>query len=123
MRRLFSSLLLTAALATSAAAHQPRLGPNGGPLVDAGTRYHAELVAKGTGEVVIHLYDAQDKPIAAAGFKANAILVVDGKARRFALEPTEGSQLIGTAPVAIPMGTKGALQITAPDGATIQAKF
>ena len=114
--------LLAASLLT-AAAHEPRKGPNGGALVDAGARYHVELVAKGSEDVVVILSDAQDKPLPVAGFKANAILIVAGKAQRFALEPAEGSRLVGKAPVAIPAGTKGAIQITAPDGATAQAKF
>lgn len=110
-------------LATAALAHEPRPGPNGGLKVDAGSRYHAELVAKGTPEVTVFLYDANDKPVAAAGFKANAILVVDGRTHRFALSPAEGARLTGSAPVPVPAGVKGAVQITAPDGATAQAKF
>lgn len=115
------SLVLMAPLA--AMAHDPRPGPNGGLKVDAGTRYHAELVAKGTPEVSLFLYDANDKPIPAAGFRAQAILVIDGKTQRFPLQPADGSRLVGTAPVAVPAGVKGAVQLTAPDGSTAQAKF
>lgn len=115
------SLVLMAPLA--AMAHDPRPGPNGGLKVDAGTRYHAELVAKGTPEVVLFLYDANDKPIPTAGFRAQAILVIDGKTQRFSLQPADGSRLVGTAPVAVPAGVKGAVQLTAPDGSTAQAKF
>jgi hypothetical protein len=115
------SLVLMAPLATM--AHDPRPGPNGGLKVDAGTRYHAELVAKGAPEVVLFLYDANDKPIPAAGFRAQAILVIDGKTQRFPLQPAGDSRLVGTAPVAVPAGVKGAVQLTAPDGSTAQAKF
>lgn len=115
------SLVLMASLA--AMAHEPRPGPNGGLKVDAGTRYHAELVAKGTPEVALFLYDANDKPIPTAGFRAQAILVIDGKTQRFPLQPADGSRLVGTAPVAVPAGVKGAVQLTAPDGSTAQAKF
>lgn len=115
------SLVLMAPLA--AMAHDPRPGPNGGLQVDAGTRYHAELVAKGTPEVALFLYDANDKPIPTAGFRAQAILVIDGKTQRFPLQPADGSRLVGTAPVAVPVGVKGAVQLTAPDGSTAQAKF
>ncbi len=115
------SLVLMAPLA--AMAHDPRPGPNGGLKVDAGTRYHAELVAKGTPEVALFLYDANDKPIPTAGFRAQAILVIDGKTQRFPLQPADGSRLVGTAPVAVPAGVKGAVQLTAPDGTTAQAKF
>jgi hypothetical protein len=58
-----------------------------------------------------------------SGFKAEAILIVDGKPVRFALEPAEPSRLVGTAPRPVPKGVKGALRITTPDGATSQAKF
>ncbi len=122
MRLLTTATFLIASLLT-ASAHEPRKGPNGGALVDAGTRYHVELVAKGSDEVVVILSDINDKPVSSAGFKANAILVVGGKTQRFALEPAEGSRLAGKAPIAIPAGTKGVIQLTAPDGATAQAKF
>lgn len=118
---LAASLVLMAPL--SAMAHEPRPGPNGGLKVDAGTRYHAELVAKGTPEVALFLYDAKDKPIPSAGFRGQAILVIDGKTQRFPLQPADGSKLVGTAPVAVPAGVKGAVQLIAPDGTTAQAKF
>lgn len=118
-------IALAAALSMPALAlaHEPRPGPNGGLKVDAGSRYHAELVAKGTPDVAVFLYDAADKPIPSAGFRAQAILVIDGKTQRFPLQPADGSKLVGTAPVAVPAGVKGAVQLTAPDGTTAQAKF
>lgn len=121
--RLPTATLFLAASLLAASAHEPRKGPNGGILVDAGARYHVELIAKGGDEVVVVLSDINDKPVPSAGFKANAILIVGGKTQRFALEPAEASRLIGKAPVAIPAGTKGAIQLTTPDGATAQAKF
>ncbi|HRJ68651.1 MAG TPA: hypothetical protein PK812_03505 [Beijerinckiaceae bacterium] len=121
--RLSIAVAALAASVLAASAHEPRKGPNGGTLVDAGKNHHLELVAKGTEEVVVFLSDADDKPVSAAGFRANAILVVGGKPQRFALEPAEGSRLVGRAPVAVPAGTKGAVQLTGPDGATAQAKF
>ena len=122
-RRTYAAFTLGVVLASGAAfAHEPTKGPNGGVQVDAGV-YHAELVANGTPSVTIYLADAEGKAIAAAGFKANAIFVVDGKPQRFTLEPADGSKLIGTAPVAVPTGVKGAVQLTAPDGKTGQAKF
>ena len=123
-----SSLLAALALATlitaaPAAAHQPRLGPHGGALVDAGGQHHAELVADGSATVTVHLSDMADAAVPSTGFKAEAILVVDGKPVRFALEPAEPSRLVGTAPVPVPKGVKGAVRLTGPDGATAQAKF
>lgn len=123
-----SSLLAALALAAlvnagPAAAHQPRLGPHGGALVDAGSHHHAELVVDGSATVVVHLSDMADAAVPSTGFKAEAILVVDGKPVRFALEPAEASRLVGTAPVPVPKGVKGAVRLTGPDGATAQAKF
>ena len=121
--RLFIAAGILAATMLASSAHEPRKGPNGGALVDAGKSYHVELIARGSEEVVVVLSDINDKPVAAAGFKANAILIVGGKTQRFALEPADGSRLVGKAPVAVPAGTKGAVQLTAPDGTTAQAKF
>ncbi len=118
-----AALLLGLALATGTAlAHEPSKGPNGGLQVDAGA-WHAELVANGSTTVTIYLADADGKAIPAAGFKANALFLVDGKPQRFVLAPTEGPKLVGTAPIAVPAGVKGAVQLTAPDGQTGQAKF
>lgn len=115
--------LLGLALASPALAHEPRPGPNGGMKVDAGTSHHAELVADGTPSVTVFLYDTNNQPVAAKGYRANAILVVGGATQRFALQPGEANRLIGTAPVPVPAGAKGAVQITGPDGATAQARF
>jgi hypothetical protein len=114
---------LTLALAAPTFAHDPRPGPNGGLKVDAGARHHAELVANGTPQVVVFLYDANDKPVPALGYKATAILVVEGRTQRFPLQAGEANRLTGTAPVSVPAGAKGAVQITGPDGATAQARF
>jgi hypothetical protein len=115
--------LATALLAAPAAAHQPRVGPHGGALVDAGNRHHAELVVDGSAKVTVHLSDMSDAGVSSKGFKADAILVIDGKPVRFALEPADPSHFVGTAPVPVPKGVKGAIRITGPDGATSQAKF
>jgi hypothetical protein len=123
LRSTLAALLMGMALAAGpAAAHEPTKGPNGGLQVDAGT-WHAELVANGTPTVTIHLADADGKAIPAVGFKANAIFVIDGNPQRFTLEAADGSKLVGTAPVGVPAGVKGAVQLTAPDGKTGQAKF
>lgn len=123
MTRILVAALLGLSLVAPALAHDPRPGPNGGLKVDAGARHHAELVANGTTQVVVFLYDANDKPVTAQGYRANAILVVSGATQRFALQPGEANRLVGTAPVPIPAGVKGAVQITGPDGATAQARF
>lgn len=123
MNRILLAALLGLSLATPAFAHDPRPGPNGGLKVDAGARHHAELVANGTPQVVVFLYDQNDRPVLSQGYRANAILVVSGATQRFALQPGEANRLVGTGPVPIPVGVKGAVQIIGPDGATAQARF
>jgi hypothetical protein len=114
---------LFASLTLPAFAHEPRPGPKGGLKVDAGAKHHAELVADGTDQVVVYLYDQDDKPVAASGYRGNAILVIDGRTQRFPLQAGEANRLTGAAPVQVPKGVKGAVQITGPDGATAQARF
>lgn len=115
MRFKLLALMLTLGMAP-AFAHEPRKGPNGGALVDAGT-YHIEVIGSGTTLDVI-VSDAADKPVPATGFKALAIIVIDGKTQRIPLEPTaDGKKLTGTAP-AVLASLKGAVQLTDRDGKT-----
>jgi hypothetical protein len=114
--RLISAAAAFILLAVPALAHEPRKGPNGGDLVDAGA-YHIEVAAKGT-TVDVFVSDNIDRPVSAAGFKALAIIVIDGKTQRVALQPTgDSKRLSGTAPAAVAT-VKGAVQLTAPDGTT-----
>jgi hypothetical protein len=108
-------------LALPALAHDVVKGPNGGRVAEAGD-YHVELVAKGPA-VEVFLTDASDKPVAPAGFKGVAILVIDGKSVRVALEPIDGTGLSGKATSGLPAEPKGVVQITSPGGKTAQAKF
>lgn len=120
----FATIALSLLLTTGsiALAHEAAKGRNGGLRVDAGA-YHAELLVDGTTNVAVYLSDADDNPISAKDFKANAILIIEGKSQRFPLSPAEGSKLVGAAPAPVMPGVKGAIQFTAPDGATVQAKF
>ena len=119
---IIAALLTVLAIAVPAFAHEAAKGRNGGLRVDAG-KYHTELLIDGTATVVVFLSDTDDRPIPAAGFKGMAILVINGKSERFALEPGDGSRLVGTAPAPVKAGTKGVVQLSAPDGATVQGKF
>jgi len=102
-------------------AHSARIGPNGGPQVDAGN-LHVEYVARDT-VMTFFVRDHNDKPVATAGFKGTAIFVLDGKPQRIPLTPAGENRLTGTAPVTLPAQPKGAVQITTPSGATIQGRF
>lgn len=112
---------LTLALsAMPAFAHEVVKGPNGGRVADAGS-YHVELVARGDA-LEAFLTDSGEKPVAPAGFKGTALLVVDGKPQRISLEP-DGARLAGKSPVSLPASPKGAVQLTSPDGKTASARF
>jgi hypothetical protein len=102
-------------------AHEPRKGPNGGTLVDAGA-YHVEVVMKGV-TVDVYVSDGADRPVPAAGFKATAILAIDGKPQRVVLEPADANRLTGKSPVADAGALKGAVMLVAPDGNTAQARL
>ena len=52
-----------------------------------------------------------------------AILVAGGKSQRVVLAPVDGKRLSGSAAAALPSQPKGVVQLTAPDGKTVQAKF
>lgn len=124
MRRSLLALSLVFVLtALPAYAHAPRPGPNGGLKVDAGAKHHVELVATGTTEVTVYLFDAADQPVSATGHTGNAILLIDGAVRRFTLSAAEDNSLKGTSPVPVNPGVKGAIQVITPDGTTAQAKF
>ena len=107
--------------ALPAQAHDVSKGPHGGRIVEA-SNYHVELVAKDS-LVDVFLTDAANSPVTPAGFKGVAILVSGGKSVRVPLEPADGIKLSGRAESAVPSEPKGVIQITAPTGKTMQAKF
>ena len=121
MRRIWPTAILALMLAVPALAHEMAKGRNGGRVAEGGN-YHVELVAKGT-RVDVFLTDASDKPVAAAGFKGVAILLVGGKSQRISLMPGDDSRLTGSVGATLPAEPKGAVQITSPDGKTAQARF
>jgi hypothetical protein len=49
--------------------------------------------------------------------------LIDGKAQRVEMKPDGGNRLAGTAPILLPTTPKGAVQVTLPDGKSLQAKF
>ena len=101
-------------------AHDAK-GPHGGRITDAGP-YHVELVVK-SAVVDVFISDAGEKPVATTGFKGTAILVAGGKSQRVVLEPVDGARLSGSAMAALPDQPRGVVQLTAPDGKTIQGRF
>ena len=121
IRRALALALALAMIATPAFAHEPRKGPNGGLLVDAGV-YHIEIVSSGM-TIDVFVSDSADKPVAAQGFKATVVLAVAGKSMRVLLTPGGGSRLTGQSESMLPANPKGAVLLTAPDGKTAQARL
>ena len=120
---MYAKFLLIGTLLTSAGsawAHDEK-GPNGGRVADA-VPYHVEIVVK-SDIVDVFISDANEKPVAASGFKGTAILVAGGKSQRVVLAPVDGNRLSGNATATLPNQPKGVVQLTAPDGKTAQAKF
>ena len=103
-----------------ASAHDQK-GTHGGWIEHAGS-YHVELVSK-SGKLELFVTDENRKSIPATGFRAIAILVVDGKSQRILLEPAGSVLLSGTASFTLPAKPKGVVQLTGPDGKTALAKF
>jgi hypothetical protein len=120
---MYARYLVIAALlvgAGPALAHEAK-GAHGGRIADAGS-YHVEMVAKAN-TIDVFISDAGEKPVASSGFRGTAILVAGGKPQRVVLEPVDGARLSGNAAAALPAQPKGVVQLTAPDGKTIQARF
>jgi hypothetical protein len=120
LERIAAAALLVASVSVSS-AHAPKLGAHGGAQVDAGS-FHVELVPQGT-TLQVFLRDHSDKAVLTDGYKGTAIFVIEGKPQRIPLTPAGENKLTGTSAVSIPRAPKGAVQITTPAGATMQAKF
>jgi len=118
-RNLIVAFLLTTPIAAKASG--PERGPNGGWKIDAGTRHHVEVVFDGTTTIQVYVSDANSRPIPATGFGGTATIVVNGATHRVPLSAAEGSRLTGTAPVAVPAGTKGAIQLQIPGVGSVRA--
>lgn len=115
-------LLAVLFLAGPVAAHEPGIGPNGGMRVDAAP-YRLELVPAGTLVNVHVTLDADDSVADTSGMTGTAILLLDGKPVRVQLAPAAPGVLSADTGVTVPVDVKGAVQLTIPDGTTVQAKF
>ena len=105
---------------THASAHEVEKGPNGGRIADAG-EFHVEVVAK-SNVIEVFLSDPSNKPVPPAGFKGIAILLIDGKQQRIALDQAGADRLSGKT-TGTPANVKGVVQLTTPKGASVQARF
>ena len=118
--KILAALLMVLFLASEGSASDV-VNQHGGRAVDAG-EYHVELVAKAD-TVDVYLADHDNKAIRSAGFKGLAILIIGGKSQRIVLAPAGESRLSGKAAGELPSAPKGVVQITLPNGKTIQARF
>jgi hypothetical protein len=73
--------------------------------------YHIEIVAKDTA-VEVHITDSLDRPLKASGFKALAIMVIDGKTHRIPMEPTADELKFTALVPAVITRMRGAVQLT-----------
>ena len=105
-------------------SHQKNVTPiahHGGQAFEAGD-YHLEWVSKG--EIVeVYLTDHDNKAVSATGHKGIAIILVNGKAQRIPLEPDGQNRLSGKAPSSLPTSVNGVVQVTRPNGKTLQGKL
>lgn len=112
--------VLLSLLAVPALAHEMPSN-HGGIVAEAGS-FHIELVASGE-KLDLYLTDHSNKAVSSAGFKATAVLVIDGKVQRLQLTPAEGNKLTGASPVALPSRPKGAIQLQTASGVSLQGKL
>ncbi len=92
-RRLIAATLLV--LPSLAIAHGPSRGPNGGQMQDIGS-YHGELLAQ-DGRLTFFLFDANDRPLPAAGATATAIVLAGGRQQTLTFAPRpDGAALVAS---------------------------
>ena len=120
--RLVTAIVLSLVAAPALAQHGHKVDPrHGGQAFEIG-EFHAELVTKAD-TIELYLADHDNKAQRSVGHKGVAILMIDGKSQRIVLEPAGDSRLSGKATGALPKSVKGVVQITKPDGKTVQARL
>ncbi|ANW00292.1 hypothetical protein [Bradyrhizobium icense] len=116
--------LIPCAVSAQQTSHKENVTPiaqHGGQAFEAGD-YHLEWVSKG--EIVeVYLTDHDNKAVSGTGHKGVAVILVDGKAQRIPLEPDGQNRLSGKASKSLPTSIKGVVQVTRPNGKTVQGKL
>ncbi|HYE51745.1 MAG TPA: hypothetical protein VEB20_19280 [Azospirillaceae bacterium] len=110
-----------AAPAPAASGGHAHASPNGGRIVDVAP-YHLELVATG-GDVTLHVYDADMKPVDAAGAKAEATVLAGKTPSKVALAPAGGNALKGSGSFTAGPDTKVVVSLAMPGGKPVQARY
>ena len=120
MKRIAMATLILLSAARVAIASEPK-SQFGGRVTDAG-QYHVELVTRAD-TVEVYLADHDNKAVPSAGHKGLAVLNIDGKSQRIVLSPAGEMRLTGKAAGPVQGAPKGVVQITPPNGKTVQARF
>ena len=120
-RRFLLVAAFAATLPVTARAHEPRRGPNGGQKLDIGTG-HAELVADGN-TLRLYLFDAADRPLAAAGATAQAVVLAGGRQATVALAPVRENLLEGRGDFTAARGMRTVVTLTLQGQRPAQARF
>lgn len=120
-RRFLFVAVVAATLPFAAGAHEPRRGPNGGQKVDIGSG-HAELVADGN-TLRLYLFDAGDRPLAAAGATAQAVVLAGGRQATVTLAPVRDNLLEGRGDFTAARGMRAVVTLTLQGQRPAQARF
>ena len=99
-------------IVATAWAHGPARGPNGGQMQDLAGG-HVELVAQ-ENEIVVYLFDAENKPMSAQGAVATATVLVQGEQETLTLQPAEGNMMRGRGVFTAHPGLKVVVSLTLP---------
>jgi hypothetical protein len=118
-RLLLASCLIV--ISGIASAHGPARGPNGGQMQDlAGS--HVELVAKGS-ELVLYLFDAQNKPVPAKGAAATATVLAAGQQETVTLVAGDDNAMRGKGRFTAAPGMKVVVSLTLPGQRAQSGRF
>lgn len=118
-RLLFACCLI--AISGLASAHGPARGPSGGQMQDlAGS--HVELVAKDS-ELVLYLFDAENKPILAKGAAATATVLAMGRTETVTLVAGDNNAMRGNGSFTATPGMKVVVSLTLPGQRAQSGRF
>jgi hypothetical protein len=114
-------LLYRPAFAHTNAELASRRGPNGGQMRATPT-LHLELVGKAD-ELVLHVYDHEDKVVATRGATGRATLLLGAERTEIRLEPFGINSLRGTGKFVPDPKLRVAVMLTLADGKPQQERF
>ena len=104
-----------------ASGHGHTRGPNGGQMQDlAGS--HVELVAKDS-ELVLYLFDAENKPILAKGAAATASVLAMGRTETVTLVAGDDNAMRGNGSFTATPGMKVVVSLTLPGQRAQSGRF